>query len=71
MRLFSDHYVQALDTGEQAWVETVRVLCRDQLGPRARPIAVHGEGGEQKAALPSGEQRGDVAVVRTHCQRPA
>ena len=38
MRLFSDHYVQALDAGERAWVETVRVLCRDHLGPQAAEV---------------------------------
>lgn len=41
MRLFSDHYVQALDAEERAWVEKVRALCRDTLGPRAGEVARH------------------------------
>lgn len=39
MRLFSDHHVQALDADEQAWVEKVRALCRDTLGPQAAAVA--------------------------------
>lgn len=38
MRLFSDHYLQTLDTGERAWVDKVRELCRDVLGPRAAEV---------------------------------
>ncbi len=38
MRLFSDHYVQALDPADQAWVEKVRTLCRDRLGPMAADV---------------------------------
>lgn len=39
MRLFSDHHVQALDADEQVWVEKVRALCRDTLGPQAAAVA--------------------------------
>lgn len=39
MRLFSEHYVQALELDEQTWVEKVRALCRDTLGPKAADVA--------------------------------
>lgn len=39
MRLFSDHFVQALEADERAWVDTVRGLCDDTLGPRAAEVA--------------------------------
>lgn len=39
MRLFSDHYVQALDAEERVWVDKVRALCRDTLGPKAAEVA--------------------------------
>lgn len=38
MRLFSDHYVQALTDDEQDWVDKVRSLCRDVFGPRAAEV---------------------------------
>ena len=38
MRLFSDHHLQALELEERAWVEKVRGLCRDTLGPRAAEV---------------------------------
>jgi alkylation response protein AidB-like acyl-CoA dehydrogenase len=39
MRLFSDHYVQALDAEERVWVDKVRTRCRDTLGPKAAEVA--------------------------------
>lgn len=39
MRLFSDHYVQALEPAERAWVDKTRALCRDTFGPSAAEVA--------------------------------
>lgn len=39
MRLFSEHYVKALDAEERTWVDKVRALCRDHIGPRAAEVA--------------------------------
>jgi alkylation response protein AidB-like acyl-CoA dehydrogenase len=38
MRLFSDHLLQALDPAERTWVEQLRTLCREEIGPRAAAV---------------------------------
>ncbi len=37
-RLFSEHHLLALGPDERAWMEKVRGLCRDTLGPRAAVV---------------------------------
>jgi alkylation response protein AidB-like acyl-CoA dehydrogenase len=38
-RLFGDHFLATLDSGERAMLERVRGLCREQFGPRAAEVA--------------------------------
>jgi alkylation response protein AidB-like acyl-CoA dehydrogenase len=37
-RLFSDHWVNALENQERAWVDKVRTLCREVIGPQAASV---------------------------------
>ncbi|MEO8816669.1 MAG: acyl-CoA dehydrogenase family protein, partial [Paralcaligenes sp.] len=38
-RLFSDHYLQGLDSAERELIARVRTLCRERLGPQAATVA--------------------------------